>query len=147
MTKTPASLRSDPWPIWFGITGRFQRNTQSSQVQRSSDWEKSGLSDQQLRSAGTDHYPALPLSLADRVVLQVDQTASSYQSFLRHYGKRRQNSNLDRRLGLRADRHREKTAQPIGQSLRTPTDFEPYCFRGSSAYSTTYSMRPGDRFD
>ena len=28
MTKTPASLRSDPWPIWFGITGRFQRNTQ-----------------------------------------------------------------------------------------------------------------------
>src|SRR5258705_919593 len=128
------------------LAPRFRCTAQTSQVQRSREWKNFGLSDQQLRIAGADHYPALPLSLADRVVFQVDQAASSYQGLLWHHRERSQNSNLDRRLCLRPDCHRQKTAQRIGQSLRTPTDFESYCFRKSSAYSTVYSTRPSPRF-
>lgn len=127
------------------LAPRFRCTAQTSQVQRSREWKNFGLSDQQLRIAGTDHYPALPLSLADRIVFQVDQAASSYQGLLRHHRKRSQNSNLDRGLRLRSDCHRQKTAQRFGQSLRTPTDFESYCFRKSSAYSIVYSTRPSAR--
>ena len=41
----------------------FDAPLQKNQVQRSCDWENSGLSDQQLRAAGADHYSALPLSI------------------------------------------------------------------------------------
>src|SRR5690349_4927101 len=44
-----------------------------------------------------------------------------------------------------SDCHRQKTAQRFGQSLRTPTDFESYCFRKSSAFSIVYSTRPSAR--
>src|SRR5262249_17967207 len=108
-----------------------------NQVQRSPVRKNFGLSDQQLRLARAYDLSALPLALANRVVLQVDQAASSYQSVLRHYRKRRQNSNLDRDLCLRARGHHQKTAQPIGESLRTSTDFEPNLVRKNSANSTT----------
>src|SRR4249920_1205024 len=123
------------------LAPRLRCATEKNQIQRSRDWENSGLSHKQLCPAGSDHYSALPLSLAGRVVLQVDQATSAYQSFLRHHRERGQNSNLDRDLGLRAHSHRQKTAQLIGQSLRTPTDFEHHCLRESFSYSTTYPMR------
>ena len=91
--------------------------------------------------ASTHYYPALPLSLANRIVLQVDQATSAYQSFLWHHRKRRQNSNLDCRFSLRFDRHRQKTSGYIGQPLRSATDFELNSFRENSTYSTTYSNR------
>ena len=64
--------------------------------------------------AGVHHHRALSLPVASRVVFQMDQAASSYQSLLRHLRERRQNPNLDCRLGLRARRHRQKATQPIG---------------------------------
>ena len=117
----------------------FIPTTQKNHI-RSRDCENSRLSHQQLHAAGSDHCSTLPLPLAGRVVLQVDQATSAHQSFLRHYRERRADSNLDRDLGLRARRHRQKTAQPIGQSLRTPTDLQRHDLRESFNYSTTYSM-------
>src|SRR5262249_21186693 len=116
-----------------------------SQVQRSRDREKPGLFDQQFRPARAHDNPTLPLALANRVVLQVDQTASSYQKFLRHHRKRCQNSNLDRYLRLRARGHHQKTAQPIGESLRTPTDSKPNVVRKSPPNSTTCRFRLSNR--
>jgi Domain of unknown function (DUF4372)/Transposase DDE domain len=110
------------------------------------DGEKPGFSDQQFRPARAHDYPTLPLALANRVVFQVDQTTSSYQSVLRHHRKRRQNSNLDRDLRLRARGHHQKTAQPISQSLRTSTDLEPNLVRKNSTYSITCRFRPSHRF-
>lgn len=64
--------------------------------------------------------PALtPLSaaLANRAVLQVDQTASSYQGFLRHFRERGQNPNLDRCIRLRAGCHRQEATQCVRFAL------------------------------
>ena len=47
--------------------------------------QTSGISNQQLRLTCADHRSALSLSLAGRTILQMDQTASSYQAFLRNY--------------------------------------------------------------
>src|SRR5918996_2192095 len=124
----------------------FRCTAAKSQVQRPRDGEKPGFSDQQFRAARAHDYPTLSLALADRVVLQVDQTASSYQSVLWHHRKRRQNSNLDRYLGLRARGHHQKTAQPIGESLRTSTDSKPNLVRKNSTNSITCQFRPSNRF-
>ena len=64
------------------------------------------VSDQQLRAPGADYRPHLQVALADRVVLQVDQAALADQEVLRCQRERREDSNLDRCLGLRAGRDR-----------------------------------------
>ena len=46
--------------------------------------------------ASIDHMCTLQEPLADRIVLQMDQAASPYKTFLRNFRKRRQISNLDR---------------------------------------------------
>lgn len=53
-------------------------------LSRSKNRQGFGLPDQQLRRARTDHRAALPKSLADRTVLQMDQTTSADQGVLRH---------------------------------------------------------------
>ena len=55
------------------------------QVLRCRTRQASGISSQQLRLTCADHRSALSLSLAGRTILQMDQTASSYQAFLRNY--------------------------------------------------------------
>src|SRR5207245_9594417 len=56
-------------------------------------------------------HDALPIS--GRVVLQMDQAASSYQSLLRHVRECSQNANLDRGFRLRARCHRQKAAPSL----------------------------------
>jgi hypothetical protein len=51
----------------------------------------------------------------------MDQTAPADQAVLRHVGERREDTNLDRRLGLRAGGDRAQTAQPAGSSLHIAT--------------------------
>src|SRR5215510_12888485 len=112
-----------------------------NQVQRPPVWKNSGLSDQQLRLARAHDHSALSLALANRIVLQMDQTASAYQSFFRYHRKRGQNSNLDRYLRLRARGHRQKTSQLIGEPLRTPTNSKSDFIRKSSTNSVTCRSR------
>src|ERR1035438_6189373 len=64
--------------------------------------QKTGFSDQQLLSASLDHRRALQATLASGAVLQMDQTALAHQGLLRHQRKRSQDTNLDRRFGLRS---------------------------------------------
>jgi len=54
------------------------------------------LSHQQLRASRPYHRPALPLSLANRTVLQVDQSAYADQGVLRDLRECRQDPGLDR---------------------------------------------------
>jgi hypothetical protein len=69
--------------------------------------------------AGSNHLRTLQKSLAGRVVLQMDQAASSDQAVLRHFGKCGQDANLDRRVGLCAGRHCSEKAE----SRRFPLHF------------------------
>jgi hypothetical protein len=55
--------------------------------------------------------------LAGGALFQVDKTASADQAVLRHFGKRREDANLDRRFGLCAGGDRAQTAQPGGAAL------------------------------
>ena len=71
--------------------------------------------------------PALTIApstkpLAGGTVLQVDQAAPADQAVLRHQGKRGEDANLDRGVGLRAGRHRQETAQPGGVALHIAAD-------------------------
>ena len=59
----------------------------------------------------------------------MDQAAPAHQGILRHFRKRRQIANLDRRLGLRLGCHRQETPRTRGEPLRNPTNFEPHPVR------------------
>src|SRR6266536_144526 len=73
------------------------------------------LSDQQFFSSSTHHRQSLPLSLANRTLFQMDQTASTNQTFLRHFGKQREDSDLDWGLCICAHRDHQKAARPQAQ--------------------------------
>ena len=73
---------------------------------------KTSEGNQQLRVASAHHRRALSLSLASRVVLQMDQAASENQILLRHLGERSQNPGVDRRQRLRARRDRAQALEP-----------------------------------
>ena len=68
-----------------GLTGLppqgLRRAVATNQMQRPRVGQDAGVSDQQLRAASTHDHEALPTALANRVVLQVEQVASSYQAF------------------------------------------------------------------
>jgi len=92
---------------------------------------------QQLRLASIYDHRTIPLPLASRALLQMDQAASANQSFLRNFGERGQVTNLDRRLCLRSGRHRQKAIASLGQPVRNPTDPQPDHVRENPAGSTT----------
>ena len=104
------------------------------QVPRYRKQQRSGLYYQQLRFTGIDHRRALPL--AGRAVLQ-DQTASSYQTLLRHLRECSKNADMDCHLRIRPSRHREEKTQDRGFALHNITDSKSDSFRKNTARSTT----------
>jgi hypothetical protein len=64
------------------------------------------------------------MPLADRTLLQMDQTALADQSIFWNFGERRQNSDLDRHLCVRPGGHRQKTLEPGHEALRNSTGLE-----------------------
>ena len=85
--------------------------------------------------------PHLQVALADRVVLQVDQAAPADQEVLRRQRERREDSNLDRRLGLRTGRDRAQEVGPGGESLPNPTDSQRYPFRENAHFTGLAAVR------
>ena len=68
----------------------------------------------------------------------MDQTAPQNQIFFRHRRECRQESDLDRHLGLCACGDHQKTTQYQDRSLHNFTDFEPHPVRENSIESITY---------
>ena len=60
---------------------------------------------------------------------------------LRYLGTRSQGVDLDRGVRLRAGRHHQKTAQPLAQPLRNPTDSEPQPVRENATGYGTFNHR------
>jgi len=85
--------------------------------------------------AGGHHLRAVSLSLADRVVLQVDQATFANQSLLRQHGQRSEDPNLDRHQHLRARRHYEKGTGHRPQPLRNFANPECHAFRKNPYFS------------
>jgi hypothetical protein len=65
------------------------------------------------------------------------RSGSPHQSLLRHQRECRQDSNLDRRLGLRPRRHRAKATYSGGQPLPNPTDLERHPVRENPHFTGT----------
>lgn len=76
--------------------------------------------------------------MAGITLFQVDQAKSAHQEFLWYVGEFRQNTNLDRRLGIRHSRYSQKEAQYPGKSLHNSTNIERLCFRENFIVTTTY---------
>ena len=77
--------------------------------------------------------------MASRVVLQVDKATPAYQDVLRHFRKCSQNANLDSRLRLCTDRHREKASRTRAQSLHNSTNFERQSLRENAHFTGIFA--------
>src|SRR6266513_1444199 len=84
-----------------------------------------GLFNQQLLHRSADGCGPLPLPLANRTVLQMDQATPKNQTLLWHFTQQRQESNLDCRGRLRAHCHHQKEAWSKTKSLHDPSSLQP----------------------
>ena len=75
----------------------------------------------------------------------MDQATPAHQAILRHLEERRENPNLDRRLGLRARRHRQETAQSGCPTPHFATDFAGHPVRENPPATETYGQRLQNR--
>ena len=73
--------------------------------------------DQQLHPACADDRENLQMSMAGRIVLQMDQTKFAYQILLRDERQRGEDSSVDRDQRLRARRHRQEGDSGVERSL------------------------------
>jgi uncharacterized protein DUF4372 len=87
------------------------------QVQRSRNRQAPHIPHEQLRIAGAHDHPAVSTALACGTLLQVDQTASEDQGFLRYDRERSEDANLDRCVGLRPRCHRQEAAELFREPL------------------------------
>ncbi len=88
----------------------LSRPIEAHPLQRTGNRQDVGVPDQQHGLACTHDRRAVQKPLASRVVLQVDQATSAYQTFHRQQRERGENANLVRHRNLRADRHCQKGA-------------------------------------
>jgi hypothetical protein len=88
-----------------------------------------GLLNQQLYATCVDHRPTFSVSLANRALLQMDQTTSSNQSLLWYNRERRQNTDMDCHHRLCVGGNRQKTFEARPESLHNSTDFKYLAFR------------------
>src|SRR5688572_8094441 len=101
-------LRSDHRTYRLLLAPRLRHTTAPHPIQRPRDRQTTGLPDQQLCPLGNHYHRALSMSVAGRVVFQMDQATSSYQILLRYLRECGQDSSVDRSLGLPAGGHRQK---------------------------------------
>jgi len=112
------------------------RKASPDPVLRQGQQQASGLPDQQLIPAGTDHCRTVSLPMADKAVLQVDQAASQNQGILWYHRECDEDPDLDRHLGVCACGDREENSENRQQPLHNSTDFECYFVR-EDAHSTS----------
>lgn len=144
--KKSSGLRSDQTIMLEGfyVFPRLSRETSPNLLLRQGQKSPPDLFNQQLLLAGAYHRSAFQMPMADRDLLQMDQTESPHQGILRDIFECGENSNLDRDLDICACRHHEKTPQSRQGSLHNITDFEPNHFRKSSSAASTYRIRTTD---
>ena len=91
-----SDLRSDHSAAEFLSSPRLSRSPAPHPLPGSSASPASDFLDQQFPSACLSDRPTVSVSLADRTLLQEDQTTLADQSIFRNFGERRQNADLGR---------------------------------------------------
>ena len=136
-----ASLRSNRFALRHPCQKGLSRQAAPHPLLRSADQPLLGFSIQQLHSTRLDHRPTLPLSLAGRIVLQVDQATPSHQGLLWHQQQCCEDSNLDCHLDLCVGGHRQKAPQTRPQLVHDSTDFECDDSGENPALTSTFAVR------
>ena len=103
---------------WRTVDYSIPRSTPMRHFHRCTDRQAIRVSHQQLCLAGHHDLRPLQATMASRVVLQVDQTASSNQSVLWQHRKRRQDADMGRDCDLRLDCYYEKAPESETFALR-----------------------------
>jgi len=99
-----------------------------------------GILDQSYDVAPSHHLRPIPIALASRIVLQVDQAAPAHQTLLRHLRERREDPGLDRGCCVRVSCHRSQASQSRPVLARNVTDSEHYTVRENSFVSAPYLL-------
>src|SRR5579859_1545404 len=99
------------------------------------------LFDQQFSVPGSDRRATLQMPLADRTVLQVDQTTSAHRKVLWSFRERRQNANLDGYLGLLAVGGGQTTPAAGAQSVLHFANSQCQPVRENPTVAGTYQFR------
>ena len=82
----------------------------------------------------------MPLPLASRTVLQVDQATPTHQALLRHLRERREDPGLDRGRCVRVSCHRSQASQSGVVLARNVTDSEHHTVRENPYDSAPYLL-------
>ena len=94
--------------------------------------------EEQLRLACANHHQDLQVSLANRVVLQMDQAASQNQGFLWYLRERCKDSDLGCYLCVCPRGDCQKTPQFGSEPLHNSTDFKSYTFREDTYFTGSF---------
>lgn len=116
----------------------LSRSAPSHRVSRRRTRPATSLSHEQLRTARPDHRTALPLSLAGRTVLQVDQAKPPDQGVLRQLGQRGEDPGVDRRERLCPGGHPPQGIEARTEPLRNSPNPERRSFRENPCFSGTF---------
>jgi len=103
--------------------------------------------DQPLQPLSIDDCKPLPTTMANRIVLQMDQTTPADQSLLWDLRECGEDTNLDRNLGVCARGHRQEAPQTQKKPLHNSTGFEPHPFRENPHFTGSFANRlhkPGE---
>ena len=100
-----------------------------------------GVSDQRFRFTRYHHRSVVQVSLANRIVFQMDQTTSANQDFLQHQPECRESTNLDCSLRLSACGHHQEATRDRPDALHNSTDAECLDFRENTATGAVFANR------
>jgi len=119
-----SSMRSNHCAQRLLFSKRLSREVTTNSLFRRKQRTPACFSYQQLPLACSGYCHIVPLPLAGRIILQMDQAAFENQSFLRYNPKCREDANMDRHLYLCAGGHRKEGSQTHPEPLHNSTDFE-----------------------
>src|SRR5271157_575500 len=135
------AMRSDRYPHKLLCQERLPVETQESSLLRFRSQQAPGVPDQQLYTLGKDHRRSLQMPMADRTVLQMDQTAPEDQGLLWHLGECRKDPNMDCYLRVCSGSYSQKRTETGPESLHNSTDFECDPFRENALITGTFKER------
>ena len=119
------SVRSNDPIGWSPFRARLLRHTTPGLLLRHENRQTAHLSDQTVYLACLDDRGTLPMAMANRIVLQMDQTTSSHQCVLWNFRKCSLNPDLYCCICLRSCGDSRETAESRSQSLYHPSNSEP----------------------
>src|SRR5271157_2189306 len=131
-------IRPDRYAVRLLLQERLSRKAPANCLLRRKAKQESGFLDQQFHASGTNHHRDLPQTLADRVILQMDQTASANQGVLWNIRECGQNTNMDCYLRLRAGCNYQKTIESRTKPLHNFTNCQRDAFRENIAFTSAY---------